>query len=49
MALYASQSVSAVKAILPAADVVDELAGGAEQLLNTGSHAIRLSPAVHTS
>jgi len=49
MALYAGQSVGAVKAILPAADVVDELAGGAEQLLNAVSHAIRVSPAVHAS
>ncbi len=33
MALYAGQSVGAVKAIVPAAEVVRELAEGAEQLL----------------
>ena len=33
MALYAGESVGAVRAVVHAADVVRELAGGAEQLL----------------
>ena len=33
MALYAGQSVGALKAVVPAAEVVRELAGGAERLL----------------
>jgi nitronate monooxygenase len=42
MALYAGQSVGAVKAITSAADVVRELAEGAERLLTVGSpEAIR--------
>jgi hypothetical protein len=33
MALYAGESVGAVKAVVPAAEVVRELAEGAERLL----------------
>jgi nitronate monooxygenase len=49
MALYAGQSVGAVTAIRPAAEVVRELAEGAEQLLNTVGHATQRSASVRTS
>jgi hypothetical protein len=49
MALYAGQSVGAVKATVPAAEVVRELAEGAEKLLNTVSHAAQPSTALRTS
>src|SRR5207244_464725 len=38
MALYAGQSVGAVTAVVSAADVVRELADGAERFLNAVSH-----------
>ena len=40
MALYAGQSVGAVKAVVPAAEVVRELANGAEQLLRASGPAL---------
>ena len=39
MALYAGESVGAVREILPAADIVHELADGAEALLRRWGHA----------
>jgi nitronate monooxygenase len=39
MALYAGESVGAVRGIMPAADIVRELADGAERLLRRWSHA----------
>ncbi len=38
MALYAGESVGAVRAVVPAAEVVRELAGGAERLLERWRH-----------
>jgi len=49
MALYAGQSVGAVRALVSAAEVVSELADGAERLLSAAGHARRASAAVHTS
>jgi nitronate monooxygenase len=49
MALYAGQSVGAVRAIASAAEVVRELADGAEQLLNTVCHAPLPGTEVRTS
>jgi hypothetical protein len=37
MALYAGQSVGSVHAVEPAAQIVEELAGGAEALLKRGT------------
>jgi hypothetical protein len=37
MALYAGQSVGSVHAVEPAAQIVEELAGGAEVLLKRGT------------
>jgi len=39
MALYAGQSVGAVRAVVPASEVVRELAEGAERLLGAGARA----------
>jgi nitronate monooxygenase len=49
MALYAGQSVGAVRAIAPAADVVRELAEGAETLLSGFAHAHPSDVEVHNS
>jgi nitronate monooxygenase len=49
MALYAGQSVGAVRALVSAAEVVRELADGAERLLSAASHARPARAAVHTS
>jgi len=46
MALYAGQSVAAVTAITPAADVVTEIATGAGQLLRRSAGRLA-SPAIH--
>ena len=48
MALYAGQSVGAVRAVMPAAEVVRELAEGAERLLNTAGHLSQPSTAART-
>jgi hypothetical protein len=49
MALYAGQSVGAVRALVSAAQVVRELADGAERLLNAASHSRPASAAGRTS